>query len=163
MTGYSLLRDGPREAALEALRLARAGGSPLCTLDPNPPHLIADYGPGRFREVVAGLRFDIVFPNIEEGKLLTGKSDPHEFALDLLGVAPVVALTLGADGCIVARGSEVHKVEVSPAPAVKDVTGAGDAFAAAFVVEYLGHRDLRAAAAAANRFAAGVVGRLGGR
>src|SRR5205085_4864425 len=40
LTGYSLLREGPGPAALAALRMAREHGSPLCTLDPNPPHLM---------------------------------------------------------------------------------------------------------------------------
>src|SRR4051794_13406753 len=65
LTGYSLLRDGPRAAALEALRLARVHGSTICTLDPNPSHLIDDYGLTRFREVITSLHFDIIFPNLE--------------------------------------------------------------------------------------------------
>jgi sugar/nucleoside kinase (ribokinase family) len=46
---------------------------------------------------------------------------------------------------------------------VADATGAGDAFAAAFVVEYLKSKDPERAAAAANNSAAEVVRRLGAR
>ena len=162
LTGYSLLREGPREAALTALRLAREGGAPLCTLDPNPGHLIADFGPARFRDMLAELRFDVLFPNMEEGMLLSGKEEPQEIAASLLDVSPVVALTMGAEGCLVANEEGVFYVEAVP-KAMVDATGAGDAFAAAFVVEYLGSRDLHFAAEAANRLAAEVVGRVGGR
>ncbi len=180
LTGYSLLRDEPREAAMQALALARMHGThgiedmqgtqdmqgiykaPLCTLDPNPGHLIADFGPGRFRELLASLRFDVLFPNLEEGRLLTGRERPEEVAADLLTLSPVVVLTLGDRGCIVASGGELFSM-----PAVRtqvvDVTGAGDAFAAGFVIEYLRSGDLRQSALAANRVAAQVVTRIGAR
>jgi sugar/nucleoside kinase (ribokinase family) len=164
LTGYSFLREGPREAAHEALRLARDMGSPLCTLDPNPPHLIADYGPARFRDLLRELRFDIIFPNLEEGSLLSGEQEPDVIVTSLLELSPLVVLKLGESGCLV--GSAAQDRILSPGvqcDAVIDVTGAGDAFAAAFVVEYLAHRDTRTAAAAANRFAAQVVSRAGAR
>jgi sugar/nucleoside kinase (ribokinase family) len=163
LTGYSLLRQGPGAAATTALELAKAGGAPLCTLDPNPGHLIADYGPARFREVIEALRFDIIFPSLEEGQLLTDEESPEAVAGELLKIAPIVALTLGADGCLVMGGSEAYRVAAAPSAQVVDVTGAGDAFAAGFVIEYLRSRNLLDAATAANSLAAGVVGRTGGR
>ena len=75
----------------------------------------------------------------------------------------LVALTLGAEGCLVATEKGMFRVEAHLVGAVVDATGAGDAFAAAFVVEYLSQRSLRAAATAANRVAASVVSRAGGR
>jgi sugar/nucleoside kinase (ribokinase family) len=163
LTGYSFLRDGPRAAAFESLRLARAQGSTLCTLDPNPSHLIVDFGPSRYRELLAELQFDIIFPNIEEGALLTGRDKPEDVAGELLSLSPVAVLTLGDRGCLVATRDDVMEVGPHPVDQVRDATGAGDAFAAGFVVEYLRTRDLRAAAEAANRLAAHVVGRIGAR
>lgn len=162
LTGYSLLREGPRPAALAALTTARAHASPLCTLDPNPPHLITDFGPARFRQMLTELRFDVIFPNLEEGRLLTGREAPADVAAALLDVSPLVALTLGHEGCVVATPDGVFAVEAEHVAAI-DATGAGDAFAAAFVVEYLRSRDVRAAAQAANHLAAEVVSRAGGR
>lgn len=163
LTGYSLLRDGPAGAAREALRLARACGAPLCTLDPNPPHLISAYGPARFRDLITSLHFDLIFPNLEEGQLLSGKQDPQEVALDLLGVAPIVALTLGVQGCMIASQDGLIVAEANPVQAATDATGAGDAFAAAFVVKYLSSHNLNSAAQAANKLAAQVVSRAGAR
>ena len=44
---------------------------------------------------------------------------------------------------------------------VADTTGAGDAFDAAFLVEYLAQRDLARALTAANRLGGHVASRLG--
>ncbi len=161
LTGYSLLRDGPRPATLHALDMARSNGSPLCTLDPNPPHLISDYGPTRYRDLLARLQFDIIFPNLEEGRLLSGKEPPKEIAASLLDISPMVVLTLGERGCIVATHAGNLEVGAAQVDKVVDVTGAGDAFAAGFVVEYLKGKDPRQAATAANTTAGEVVRRVG--
>lgn len=171
LTGYSLLREGPSAAALHALHLARAHGSPLCTLDPNPPHLIAGFGPDRFRDILKQVQFDIIFPNLEEARLLTTEDAPEAMAADLLSLSPVVVLTLGEQGCLIAASAGaglkyapmILRVEPAPVQTVRDVTGAGDAFAAAFVVEYLRTDDLRASAQVANNLAAQVVSRVGAR
>jgi ribokinase len=163
LTGYSLLRDSPRAAALHALDLARSGGAPLCTLDPNPPHLISDYGPMRYRDLLAQLHFDVIFPNLEEGKLLSGKETPGEIAASLLDISPLVVLKLGERGCIVATRAGTLEVGAAQVDRVVDVTGAGDAFAAGFVVEYLKSKDPRQAAIAANMTAGEVVRRVGAR
>ncbi len=165
LTGYSLLRDGPRSAALHALRLARANGSPLCTLDPNPPHLIADFGPMRFRDMVAELRFDAIFPNIEEARLLSELDQEEDYVkivTGLLDISPLVALKLGEEGCVVATRREIWTVPAVPVEAV-DATGAGDSYAAGFIVEYLKSNDLHAAAVFANRLASQIVVRVGAR
>jgi ribokinase len=162
-TGYSLLRPGPRPAAYHALAAARAA-SPglLCSLDPNPAHLIADYGAAAFQATVAELRFDLLLPNAEEGRLLAGVDDPATIVTRLLDLAPLVALTLGADGCLLAWGAERRHVP-APALAPVDATGAGDAFAAGFVTAYWRSRDPVRAAEAGTAAAARVVMRPGAR
>jgi len=162
LTGYSLLRDGPRAAALMALELARSNGEPFCTLDPNPSHLIADFGPARFHEMIKCLHFDAIFPNLEEGRLLSSKDQPEDIITSLLGIAPIAVLTMGEHGCLVAQGSEQIRVPATPTELV-DTTGAGDAFAAGFVVEYLNARNLHAAALSAGRIASQVVAHVGAR
>jgi len=162
LTGYSLLRDGPRAAALRALDLARSNGEPFCTLDPNPSHLIADFSPARFHEMIKSLHFDAIFPNLEEGRLLSGKDQPDEVISALLELAPIVVLTMGEQGCLAARGSERVRVPATPTKLI-DTTGAGDAFAAGFVVEYLNAHDLHAATLSAGRSASQIVAQLGAR
>ena len=183
LTGYSLLRPGPAPAAQAALAQARAAApGVVCSLDPAPGHLIADYGPAHFHDLLAELQFDVLFPNLDEGCLITGRTDPAAVAVALRALAPVVALTLGPAGCLVAcdcglRGPEgtpdcgieyedrdtvVVRVPAVPATVV-DTTGAGDAFAGGFLAAYLRVRDPVAAARAGAQAAAQVVARVGPR
>jgi ribokinase len=166
LTGYSLIREGPREAALEGLRLARSNGSPLCTLDPNPPHLIADFGAARFREMIVQLQFDVIFPNLEEARLLSRFRDEDDYvnlAGSLLDISPLVVITLGEEGCVVATKEQTWRVPAAPIDKAADATGAGDAFAAGFIVEYLRGKDPNSAAVAANHLASQIVSKVGAR
>src|SRR5262249_44778931 len=154
---------GPAPAAQAALALGRAHSPGLvCSMDPAPGHLIAEYGPARFRDLLAALRFDVLLPNLEEGQLITGATDPAAVATGLRALAPVVALKLGAAGCLVAWGGEQRQVPAVPAVVV-DATGAGDAFAAGFLASYLAARDPLAAAQAGAQSAAAIVARRGPR
>jgi len=56
-------------------------------------------------------------------------------ARDLLGCVPIVALTRGWKGLTLLSRDAVHEVPTLPRPEV-DPTGAGDVFAAAFLVRY---------------------------
>ena len=179
LTGYSFLRPGPAPAAHAALAQARAASPGLmCSMDPAPGHLIEDYGPDRFRDLLAALRFDVLFPNLDEGRLITGLDDPAAVAVALRALAPVVALTLGPAGCliafdcglriadcgIVAEDGDTVVVHVpAVATPVVDTTGAGDAFAGGFLAAYLRGRDPVAAGQAGVLAAAEVVARVGPR
>lgn len=163
LTGYSLLRTPPRPAARHALALARAANPGVFfSLDPNPGHLLADAGPAWFRGLVAELQPSLLLPNLEEGRLLAEVDDPPTIVDRLLGLAPLVALTLGPAGCLVGWGDQRRHLPAHPVTPV-DATGAGDAFAAGFVTTYLIERDPVAAAQAAGAAAAAVVGRPGAR
>jgi sugar/nucleoside kinase (ribokinase family) len=163
LTGYSLLRPGPRPAALEAVRQARAANPTLLfSLDPNPAHLIAETGREWFAAQIADLGPEILFPNLEEGRLLAEADDPVGIVDRLLTLSPLVVLTLGADGCLVGWGG-VRRYVPAKAVTVLDTTGAGDAFAAGFVLTYLRTHDPIAAAEAGTAAAAAVARRVGAR
>jgi ribokinase len=163
LTSYSLLRPPPRRAALHALALARAANPGVFfSLDPNPGHLLADAGPAWFRSLVAELQPSLLLPNLEEGRLLAGVDDPPAIVDSLLALAPLVALTLGPAGCLVGWGDQRRHLPAHPVTPV-DATGAGDAFAAGFVIAYVTTRDPVAAGEAATAAAAAVVGRPGAR
>jgi sugar/nucleoside kinase (ribokinase family) len=74
----------------------------------------------------------------------------------------MVALTLGSAGVVIASRSEAVQIEVVPATTV-DPTGAGDAFCAGFLAEWIATRDFRAAADAGSRLAARAIAVVGGR
>jgi sugar/nucleoside kinase (ribokinase family) len=92
----------------------------------------------------------------EEARVLLGRVDASSLAG--LGV-PEVVVTLGMRGSLVYAGGRLERVEAHPLRRV-DPTGAGDAFAVAYLA---GRSDGHAPAASARRASALVAGLLGGR
>lgn len=86
---------------------------------------------------------DIVSPNIEEGYKLTGKSTPHQIAVELIKEgAKIVALRMGSQGSLVASvdGSMVD-IPAYPINPIIDVTGAGNSYCGGFVYGYVKTND----------------------
>jgi sugar/nucleoside kinase (ribokinase family) len=76
---------------------------------------------------------DILFVNREEGRMLTGLSEPLEAARKLRDAgATTVVVKLGGEGCLVLSGNE-HRFVPAFDVTVVDTTGAGDCFAGAFL------------------------------
>lgn len=97
---------------------------------------------------------DIVKPSLDDAELLTGLTDPDRICDVYLGLGPrIVALTLGAEGTLLATPSERRRIPGRPVRAV-DATGAGDTFTGAFLAEWLRTGDPFAAAAYGNAAAA---------
>ncbi len=114
--GYSLVRPPLATTALEAARLA-----PAVSVDLSSTAAIEEAGVERFRETLAMLQPDLVFANEAEA-LLVGELD-----------AETVVVKRGARGCVIQEAGgrvEFPAVEVGAI----DSTGAGDAFAAGFLV-----------------------------
>ena len=101
----------------------------------------------------AGLA-DILKTSIEDARQLAGIDDNGAIVDFYLGLgAKIVALTLAADGAIVATRDRRETIPPRPAKLV-DATGAGDMFAGAFLAEYLATNDPFAAGRYANVAAA---------
>jgi sugar/nucleoside kinase (ribokinase family) len=134
LSGYELLDELTRPAALEALELAAAVGMTR-SVDPSSAGPLAAVGAAAFFGWTEGL--DWCCANIEEGRVLTGRREPAEVLAGLRRHYREVALTLGGDGVLYSGpGSEqLH----SPAErvAVEDTTGAGDAFTGTFLARRL--------------------------
>lgn len=97
---------------------------------------------------------DILLPGLDDTRRLTGLDRPEEICRFYLGLGcRVVALTMGADGTMVATGERLDVVPACRVEAV-DATGAGDAFDGAFLAEWILHGDPFRAAAYANAAAA---------
>lgn len=89
----------------------------------------------------------MLLPNLDEG-LALGRTDDAQTAVETLrGLFPVVALTHGQGGAIVAQGGgDVFEVLSLVRPEdVVDTTGAGDAFTAGFLAGWLADRETDAA------------------
>ena len=80
---------------------------------------------------------DIIFPSIDDSQILTGLEDGEAIVDHYLNTGPnVVALKIGAQGCLVATKAERIFIPSITVKAV-DATGAGDAFNGAFLANYL--------------------------
>lgn len=159
-TGYTIYH-GTDHAAVRRLFDRAAARGVAVSVDPASAGGIADFGAERFLDLIDGA--DIVFPNLDEGRALTGLEEPLAIARALAERFPIVALTLGADGVIVAqRGQEPTRIPVVESTIV-DPTGAGDAFVAGFLASWTAGGDPVAAARAGAVVAADAVTMIGGR
>jgi sugar/nucleoside kinase (ribokinase family) len=157
LTGYSFFAESTRAATLEILAATQASFS----VDPGSVAFLRDVGAERFRDWISPAA--ACFPNLDEARELTGRDDPEEAASALQRDFPVVAVTLGAAGAVVA-GPGLPPTHI-PAPTTEcvDPTGAGDAFCAGFLHSWLAQDDVLAAARFGVRTAAQAIGRFGAR
>jgi ribokinase len=155
-TGYGLLREGSRPAVLRALATARERGATV-SVDPSSAAPLAA-APG-FLDWVSGA--DLLLPNADEARVLTGEADP-ERAARALAVGREIVVTLGRHGALWTDGERVVR---APAEAVEvvDTTGAGDAFAAGLLAARADGAAPEEALAAGCRLAARAVARIGAR
>lgn len=159
-TGYSIYHSTDH-APLRRLFERAAQRSVAVSVDPASAGSMQDFGVDNFLDLIAGA--GILFPNLDEGRALTGLTDPLQIASELAQRFDLVALTLGVDGVAVAHaGSEAVLVEPKVAEVV-DPTGAGDAFSAGFLAAWTNGEDAVAAARAGVAVAAQAVTTVGGR
>jgi sugar/nucleoside kinase (ribokinase family) len=142
VAGYTLMRAPGSEAALRLAAAARRYGARV-SVDLSSAHGIAELGTA-MRTRVAALAPDVVFANEAESAAF---GEP----LDCIWV-----VKRGARGCTVLDGDLVEYPGVA-VERVKDTTGAGDAFAAGFLLE----RDPLAAVQRAQAAAARCITRIG--
>lgn len=163
LTAWSLFIDPPRAAALEAARLAGEGRATI-SFDPSSFQLIQDTGVDEFLSITDDLHIDLLFPNEDEGAVLTGEREPEAIARALAERyrGATIVLKLGADGALLL--ADDHAVKIPPVPSdLVDATGAGDSFAGAFLSKFLHGSSEVEAAEFACRVAAWVIGTLGAR
>lgn len=142
------------DAVFEAIARARAAGAKVSyDLNFRPSLWPAPRALAMARATLA--QCDLFFPSVDEISALTGLSEPAAIVQwSLEQGAAMVALKLGAAGCLVAtRGGAVRHVAPYPVQAV-DATGAGDCFAGALLARLCAGDDLLAATRAANVAAA---------
>lgn len=160
LTGYSLAREGPRPAALHALALARAAGMTV-SVDPSSVALLTGAAGGALLAASRGV--DLLLPNLDEARVLTGERDPLAAARALTAVAGTVVVTLGADGAVLADATGGSARVGAHDVRVVDTTGAGDAFAAGFLAARRAGAGAQEALAAAADTAARAVTAAGAR
>lgn len=118
------------------------------------------------RQALLGVldRVDILFANEPEAKGLAQVDDLDRAVDVLLTQVPVVAVTLGAEGCVIAGRDQARiRVPAAPVDTVVDSTGAGDSFAAGFLYGVVHDLGPEVSARLGALAAAEVVSHLGAR
>lgn len=139
VSGYSLFEPDVRTAVLDLVARAQRRGLPV-SVDPGSIAFLDEVGPAAFLGWIEGA--ELLLPNLDEGRLLTGEHEAHRVLDGLLDHAPVVALTLGPDGVLLGSRDRDHRHLPARDVEVADTTGAGDAFAGAFLAAWLAGADL---------------------
>jgi ribokinase len=146
VSGYHLFDDEAAAASVHAAGLAREHGARI-SLDLSCAARLRELGGEEARRRVQELGPDLIFQTAEEGEALGGPLS-----------VPVCVIKRGPDGCVVLTGGERLALPADGARVI-DTTGAGDAFAAGFLVA--GSDDPRIAARAGLSAAARCVGVVG--
>lgn len=157
ITGHALLNAAGAAGIATVITRAHAAGVAV-SVAPGSAGFIADYGPERFLAAMAGA--DILFPSLDEGRLLTGLEAPDDIGRAL--AFDTVVLTQGAAGVSVFHAGSCTEIAAVSAPVV-DPTGAGDAFCAGYLDAWVRTGDPVAAARAGVLVASRAVGTIGGR
>ena len=163
LTAWSFFTDPPRSASRTAAQIAKQQGLTI-SFDPASFQMIQEMGVEQFLSWTKDLDISILFPNYEEGRVLTGCDEPDDIVRSLANIysEALIILKLDADGALVFDGQA--STQIPPATNnLVDATGAGDSFAGAFLAHYLKSNSAVDAAIFATKVAAWVIEHLGAR
>jgi len=153
ISGYSFQGANSRSTAIALIKQARMQGA-IISLDPSF-YFSQEFGPRPY-EVLSDL--DVIFPNLDEARLLSGAQDPAEAAAIIRALGPqTVVIKMGKDGCFVDSGRIKMQVAPTYSGPVVDTTGAGDAFCGAYLSAMLWGIDAVQSARIANAVAACII------
>ena len=134
VSGYALVAPEPRAAVLDLVATARRRGIPV-TIDPGSAGFLRQIGPEAFLRWTSGAA--MCFPNADEAATLAATEDRDEQLRCLSDIYGLLVVKRGAAGAEATnRHGDYWAVPAKPA-AVRDTTGAGDAFLAAFLASYV--------------------------
>lgn len=159
LEGFPVSSPSGLEAMIYAKQIAEANGVKVAMTFSDPA--MVKYFNDEIKEVV-GTGVDLLFCNIEEAELFTGKTGIEEVALSLKKVARHFVVTMSEHGAIAFDGNEQVKIEPVPVKAV-DSTGAGDMFAGAYLYGIISGMDLATAGKLASTASSAVVAKYGPR
>lgn len=179
VTGYLALATRGIEAVETIFRAGRDRQAFL-SFDPSDAGIVRTIGPQRLRGLLRRLRVDAIFANRREATALTGLMGPRQAAVSLAETVDIAVVKDGARGCYVCQSSQpgrklrsmanIHQERTGPlghVPAMEvnvvDTTGAGDAFAGAWLASYLREGNVTDAALRGVMAAARCVQAVGGR
>jgi sugar/nucleoside kinase (ribokinase family) len=157
--GYVLANPDTGQGAVhEAIIQAKTHGTKVA-LTCSEAFIVEVFGDA-FRAALA--QTDLLFCNANEAKAVTGAADAASSFAKLKELVPAAVVTDGANGAFVRfGGTEAHVPSFPCDP--KDLTGAGDMFAGAFLYGITHGIEPKTAARAANFLAMKVISQVGAR
>ena len=158
VSGYPLLRPAVRAAATAAATAAGRAGVPAVVDAASWPMLTGGAGEA---VLAAAALAGTLLANRDEAAALAGPRDPAAAGARLAARIGTVVVKCGAAGVVVCDGDRPPLPVPAPATTVVDVTGAGDAFAAGYLLARAGGADPAAAARAGTGLAATAVATRG--
>ncbi|MDI3469394.1 MAG: Fructokinase [Pseudolabrys sp.] len=161
LEGY--LWDPPhaKEAFVKAAGIAhKAGRRVALTLS---DAFCVDRYRDEFVRLIRDKTVDIVFANERELHSLYQTADFDSALEAVRSDASLAVVTRSEKGCVVVQGATTERIEAAPIARVVDATGAGDLFAAGFLVGHSRGKDLRTSARLGALAAAEVIQHVGAR
>ena len=162
ISGYTLLNPGSRPATLAAIAMARRAGMTI-SVDGASSAPLERAGAEPFLQMTNGAA--LLFVNADQGRVLTGRTEPEQAARVLNAWYPHVVMKLGPEGSLFYANGRPDPVRV-PAPPVErivDRTGTGDAFCAGFLPCWLDKKPPGEALTSGSRLAARAMSLVGAR
>jgi sugar/nucleoside kinase (ribokinase family) len=160
VSGYSYFADVPRSAIAWLAEEAHSRGIGLA-VDAASVGFIEEVGAENFVAWTRGV--SVLFCNRAEALALSG-SDELDTQMRMLGrTAERAVIKLGPDGAALGGAGGITCRLPAPQVEVVDTTGAGDAFAAAFITAELGGAGEEVALAAGIAAGSAAVGKIGGQ
>ncbi|WP_184583850.1 sugar kinase [Lipingzhangella halophila] len=162
VSGFTLINEDSRHAARIALRFARESGMSI-SVDSGSHAPLERAGAEAFLEWTSGAR--LLFANIQQAKVLTGREEAEAAARVLTAWFPNVVIKLGDEGALWASKTREDLVTVPAEPVQPSPgsVGAGDAFIAGFLPSWLAGKHPQDSLAHAQRLAARALHQPGAR
>ncbi len=160
LSGYSLFNPLSTDGVVKIIERLKNKNIPIF-FDPASIGTMSIFGIEKVKQYLPLM--DGLFLNEEEAIFITGKTNVESALDELTSQIPLVVIKQGSRGSTAkSRGGEIIQL-----PAVEltilDSTGAGDSFAAGFIIEWITTRDLATSLRQAIAMASLCVVTIGGR
>lgn len=132
-SGYSILSRKNAESVLYVIKECHKQNFKIY-FNPGAPNLLKR----DFNEIIYDF-VDVLILNMEEARNMTKKNKIEDILKSLNNMVDTAVITMGEDGCIVSKGDE--NLLIATEKLICNTTGAGDAFAAGFIVGKLRDMD----------------------
>ncbi len=159
LEGYLFDRPEAKAAFFAAAKIAHDAGRKV-SLTLSDTFCVARHH-AEFTDLVKHV--DILFANEGEAAALTGETTFDASVAALAAKCPIVCVTHGAEGSVIAADGHFHKIAAAPVDRLVDTTGAGDLYAAGVLYGITAGLDLVAAGRIGSIAAAEAIGHVGPR